>query len=758
MSPLPPWRPVVLDPDSPADRAALAELRAAGRIWREVDLVDEQLDDLADARAAGRRIPAGERAALVADLLGGVPRERYGRFAWYPWSGDLVRLLPPEAFDALRLDRNHHKITEAEQRRLRGATVGVVGLSVGNAAALTLAQEGACGRLVLADFDTLSTANLNRIRAAVADVGLPKVVVAARQIAAIDPYLPVDVLPEGLTDANVEAFVAGVDVVVEECDSMGVKALVRQAARRRGVPVVMETSDRGLVDVERYDLERDRPLLHGLLPEWPAERWRALDPEARVGIVARCVGRGQVSLRAAASLLELQGTVSSWPQLASDVALGGAVVTTLVRRIVTGQAAPSGRRYVDLERALTGPAVAIPASELAAPELASDTAARDADRPAARDADLAGNAGPVPLAGASVPWEALLAAAVRAPSGGNCQPWIFHLDGDTAWLVHDRARSASLLDRRGEAAMVALGAAAENLVLAASHHGLDATVTPFPVPGRDDVVARIDLARGAPAPDPLASAIPTRVTDRRHAPRAPVDPAVLARLAAAAGPDARLSLLAEPAALDEVGAVLAAVDRVRFLHPRLHAEMMAELRWSREEAERTRDGISLAEIGATDLDEAILLELSRPDVAAFLRAQALGSRLGETALRWLRSASAVGMLSARDPSPEGCFRAGRTIQRVWLSATAAGVGLQPVGVVSYMVRHLGTEAEADYLPRERAVLEAADSVLGSLFREHPTDRRLLLFRLVQAGPPVVRSLRRRLADVVRVGRPEPGTA
>ena len=217
--------------------------RKPGAVWSEVDLLDEQLQGLAEYDAVGAldeaEATARARAALDARA------DELSRWVYYPWSGQLVRMLAPEPFRRLRLDRNRHKITADEQQRLLGATVGVVGLSVGNAVALTLAQEGVAGRLIIADFDVLGTSNLNRVRAPVAWVGLPKTEVAARQIAEIDPYLEVRCLPEGLTEGNIDAFLDDVDVVVDECDGLAMKFALRYGARARGLPVVMETSDRG---------------------------------------------------------------------------------------------------------------------------------------------------------------------------------------------------------------------------------------------------------------------------------------------------------------------------------------------------------------------------------------------------------------------------------------------------------------------------------------------------------------------------------
>lgn len=90
-------------------------------------------------------------------------------------------------FRAVRLDRNRHLITAEEQRALHALRVGVVGLSAGHAIAYTLAAEGACGTLRLADFDKIELSNLNRVPVGVFDIGLNKAMIAARRIAELDP-------------------------------------------------------------------------------------------------------------------------------------------------------------------------------------------------------------------------------------------------------------------------------------------------------------------------------------------------------------------------------------------------------------------------------------------------------------------------------------------------------------------------------------------------------------------------------------------
>ena len=50
-----------------------------------------------------------------------------------------------------------------------------------------------------------------------------------------------------------------------KCDSFPIKILSRLKARDYHIPVLMDTSDKGLIDIERFDLEPQRALFHGLL-------------------------------------------------------------------------------------------------------------------------------------------------------------------------------------------------------------------------------------------------------------------------------------------------------------------------------------------------------------------------------------------------------------------------------------------------------------------------------------------------------------
>jgi len=344
------WQPILFSLIEKSDAEMLDALLASDRVRTVHDRIDDQLVELISASEPGRVRTDVEWAVAKAEVLDGKTLAEYGNWVWYPWSGRLVHVLPREQFRLVRTDRNRDKITRADQAVLLDRQIGVIGLSVGNSAALTCVMEGVGGAFRLADFDRLGLSNLNRLRAGVHELGVEKTVLCARQMYEIDPYLDIEIWRDGLTADTVDGFVDGLDLLVEECDTAWVKIAAREHARRLGVPVLMDTNDRGLLDVERFDREPDRPLLHGRIGDTTAADVADLDRPAMIALMLRMVDETRISQALSGAITQLGRTLSSWPQLASGTMLGGAMVTDTARRILLGRPVASGRFYVDLDR------------------------------------------------------------------------------------------------------------------------------------------------------------------------------------------------------------------------------------------------------------------------------------------------------------------------------------------------------------------------------------------------------------------------
>lgn len=347
--------PVLLDASSPEGLRDLEALAASSSVSAVHDTIEDQLDELIRCEEPAVAHSTGSLAAARRRICGGTALWQWGTWVFYPWNGRLVHVLPREGFQRVRTDRNRNKIDRAQQRDLRERRIGVVGLSVGNSAAVTLAMEGVGGSFRLADFDNLGLSNLNRLRAGVGDLGVSKAVLAARQMFEIDPYLDIEVFTDGLTEESIGPFFDGVggtrplDLVVEECDTVWAKVAVREYARRRAVPVLMDTNDRGLLDVERFDREPHRPLFHGRTGGSTSADVARMNRGERLSFLLAVVDEPRLSPAMRDAVGEIDRSLSSWPQLASGVMLGGALVADTARRILLGELIPSGRTYVDLD-------------------------------------------------------------------------------------------------------------------------------------------------------------------------------------------------------------------------------------------------------------------------------------------------------------------------------------------------------------------------------------------------------------------------
>jgi ThiF family len=701
------WTHVVLDESNPAESRMVEELRSDPAIV-VIDTLDEQREELHRLRP----LPDDE-------LEWETPR-----WIYYPWRSCLTHMLGPLSFRRLRLDRNRNKITLDEQARVSKLRIGVVGLSVGHVIAHTLALEGLCGELRLADFDRIELSNLNRIPVSILDIGTNKAVVAARRIAELDPYLKLSLFEQGVSAGMLDEFLDGLDLVIEECDSLDVKLLIREAARRHGIPVIMETSDRGMLDVERYDLTPDRPLFHGLVDDLRASEVAGLTTHDKVPFVLRILEPGELSSRMAASMAEIDDTVTTWPQLGGDVTLGAATVAAAVRRLGRGEDLPSGRLRIDLDDMI---------DRLVTPETTSLVL-------------------DVPVTPRPEPADDLLRviahAASLAPSGGNSQPWRF--EGDEEHLeVHLVRERTSTVDVAFRGSYVAIGAALLNARIAASSRARLGSVELFPHGGGDDHVAtlhfgqEIDLSLVE-----LHSHMLARATNRREGIPAPVDTWTVELMRHAVEQEGgRLNFLDSRAAIEECAELLGESHRLRFLSPRLHRDLMSELRWPGHDSIERGIDVRTLELDQSDL--AKLAVAGRVDVMKHLASWRAGRALGDTSRDRVRSSSGIAVVTVPGSDPESYVLGGAAAERMWLCAQRAGLAIQPVSPVFLFAR--------DRSERERLVprafltdLEEIADRFSSLVGLPDGESLVLVLRVSHADAPSGRSRRLPLEEVLTV--------
>jgi nitroreductase len=737
------------------DRDALEALLNSKPHIRIHDELDSQLDELIKSKYPKKKPDPDQLKALKLLHLGDLSMEDYGVWVYYPWSDRLVHLLDEEEFVSMRTNRNVYKITPEERDILGRQIVGVVGLSVGQSVSVTMAMERGFGEIRLADFDLLELSNLNRIRTGVQSLGLPKVVIVAREIKEIDPFLKVTCFNDGLTEENMHRFFTdggNLNVIVDECDGLDIKILLRHKAKSLGIPVVMDASDRGTVDVERFDLEPDRPILHGLIEHLDHTQVKYLKTnEEKVPFLLAMIGVETLSNRLKASMVEVGQTITTWPQLASAVSLGGALCADVCRRIILDQYHESGRYWIDIEELIGDKS----------PKEDNDYNVVDltADELSPQEIENAISGIPMHVADAVLLEESqvrqLVSSAMFAPSAGNNQPWKWVAKAGRLYLFHDEKHSISWGDFDNITTNIAFGTAIENLKIEAGHLGFEVVYDLFPNSNYRRLVAAFSFvpAKESPYLPEFAPAISQRLTNRKKGNKAKIAEDTLRLLTNAVGPNssAAIQIIEDEEKIDAIAEIVAGVERVRFLHPQGHHDFYTkEVRWTDESVHSTKDGLDIKSLELSESDRTGLLVASSPEVIKLLNRWGGGSAFEKLSREGIKSSSAIGLITMPTYSAENFIKGGEAVQRVWLQANLQSLSFHPISAPLFLFARLNQGNGAELSSSARTALEKLQKELQVIFPQLSEQQGVFMFRLSYADEASVRSLRKPLDEILHI--------
>lgn len=732
------WQPEFFRLTEPASLERFEELLNDPRV-QVFDEIQDQLKELVKSQNPKITFDSEALQAAVEKHLNGTETEKYGVWVYYPWSQKLVHILDEAEYVFLRTNRNWFKISPEERDRLSTKKIGLIGLSVGQSVSLTMAMERSFGELRLADFDTLELTNLNRIRAGVHNLGLPKVIVVAREIMEIDPFLKLTLFPEGITEDNIDRFFSEggkLDLLIDECDGIDIKVLCRFKARELQVPVVMEASDRGMVDVERFDLQPDRPILHGLIPDLDPQKMKLLKTnEEKIPYMLKIVGLDTVSARTKASMLEIGQTISTWPQLASAVTLGGGITADVVRRILLGLYHESGRYYVDVEELIGDKKQEAPLlspSFPKVPEISESwkkTVAELPDAPAVAKEMI----------------EDIAAAACHAPSGGNMQPWKWVYQRGNLVLFQIKELTSEFLDEHFIASYIALGASIEQAVLRAAKYGFGTDVTYFPEGENKELIAVLRFReKAAESEDARLGAKVFERHTNRHIEKSPAIPAEkLDSLKTTARKNGSDLVVLRGSDKDKVAGIIAMAEKLRLMNPLGHQNFLQEMRWTPEAAIASRDGVDLRTCDFTIVEETGLKLLRHQGVIDLLRNWNGGDAFLKLSRKSTDNADVLGIITRHSGSSKtDWLNAGRDLARVWIAANAAGLAFQPQSPITLILERLNT---GNHLcDEEAAALKEAKETLAEILSRYNAGHPIFVFRLFLSTTNPVKSLRRDL--------------
>lgn len=351
--------------------------------------------------------------------------------------------------------------------------------------------------------------------------------------------------------------------------------------------------------------------------------------------------------------------------------------------------------------------------------------------------------------------EFLVAHACLAPSGGNSQAWHFTLREGRIKCGIPPTYEWTHLDFEGRSLYVAIGAAVQNLVIAAHSIGLQAQVSAVLSEGSNSQeVCSISFERVAPVQEPLFTAIAKRITNRQQAsnPEKPLANAkVQALVDVASRWGAKLNIISNEDEKRKVAGVIGTVDQVRFLHPGLHQDLRNELQWTHEQAHGAQTGIGIDTLGLDTADRVGAYLMTSWPVMQVLRDLGLGEDLQRPGRQFKSNAYALLTMPAGKGSIiQTYLEGGRAMEEVWLEATLQNIAFCPSSSSPFMFARLEHGGDAIYSEVEKQTLRAARRDFLDVFPKADEACEILLFRLSEAAAPAARSLRRSVSQVLTI--------
>lgn len=340
-----------------------------------------------------------------------------------------------------------------------------------------------------------------------------------------------------------------------------------------------------------------------------------------------------------------------------------------------------------------------------------------------------------------------------APSGDNTQPWRFEIVDDGLVLVHGfDTRDEVVYDFAGHASHIAHGALLETLRIAASGHGCVATWALRS--GGDDrrPVYEVRMRRAQALPvDPLFPFIEQRVVQRRPMHTTALTASQREALRAAVGDAYELRLFEAFSARAAVARLLWDNARIRLTCPEAFEVHRQVIEWG---ARFSADRIPEQAVGVDPLTARlmrwVMQSWARVDFFNKYLMGTVAPRIQLDLLPALGCAAHLCVIARQRPAGMLDYvGAGIAMQRLWLTAHAVGLHLQPemTPVIFNWYADAGCSLSRRPGIDERVRLLAGR--LGALLGADAAGGLVVMCRVGVSSPPASRSTRKALAGLMR---------
>ncbi len=282
----------------------------------------------------------------------------------------------------------------------------------------------------------------------------------------------------------------------------------------------------------------------------------------------------------------------------------------------------------------------------------------------------------------------LLSHAINAPSGGNSQPWTFRVADNKLTILSHPEKDNPVLNFSFRGTLIAHGALIENIIISASHHGLEATVNLARDPN-DRTVAEIIFRDSNLSPDPLYSAIPLRFTNRKQYEDKPIPKEILEDISSLAnalgGAMVKTYFTDDKNKMVITGKAASNNEIVMLENKLLHDLFFKEVTWnSREEKIKGGSGLYIKTLELKKPQEVVFRIIRHWPMMSILKKIGLARFIASENAKIYGTGGAMWAISVNESSHENFITAGRVLERIWLNCAKRGLSLQLMTGILFM--------------------------------------------------------------------------
>jgi nitroreductase len=260
----------------------------------------------------------------------------------------------------------------------------------------------------------------------------------------------------------------------------------------------------------------------------------------------------------------------------------------------------------------------------------------------------------------------MVSHAIKAPSGHNTQPWLFHIDSDAIEIHPDLSRTLPVVDENHRELYISLGCAAENLIIAAGAMGYETRYSVLSDLGQEPFI-RIELRKGEAEMSHLFEQIEKRQTNRSVYKNLTIAKDTLDVLKALVNaPSVKLHYYEHgTAGFVTLQEYIRVGNAIQMMDDDFRKELMSWIRFNGVQVSKRPDGLSYKVMKTPPLPGF----LGKAIVGSFLKPDAQN----KTDMEKIDSSSHFVLFTVPESTIENWVQLGRVLQRFLLETTRLGI-------------------------------------------------------------------------------------